>query len=43
MRDAQKAMKAKDLGTMTEVLKDLQESMTRVGSAQQALATAVNG
>jgi len=43
MRDAQKAMKAKDLDKMTTVLTDLQERMTRVGTAQQALATAVNG
>jgi hypothetical protein len=43
MRDAQKALKSKDLEKMTTVLTDLQERMTAVGSAQQALATAVNG
>ena len=43
MRDAQKAMKDKDPDKMTTVLTDLQERMTAVGTAQQALATAVNG
>jgi hypothetical protein len=43
MRDAEKAMKRKDLDRMTEVLKELQDRMTAVGTAQQALATAVNG
>jgi uncharacterized protein YoxC len=43
MRDAEKAMEGKDIDKMTAALKDLQERMTAVGAAQQALATAVNG
>ena len=43
MREAEKAMKAKDLGKMSSILTELQERMSAVGAAQTALAGAVNG
>ena len=43
MREAQAAMESKDLKKMTSILTDLQEAMTNVGKAQQALANEVNG
>ena len=43
MREAQQAMEDQDLEKMTGILTKLQESMTAVGKAQQALATEVNG
>jgi cell fate (sporulation/competence/biofilm development) regulator YlbF (YheA/YmcA/DUF963 family) len=42
MRDVGKAVDAKDVEKMTDAVSKLQEHMTKVGSAQAALQTAIN-